>query len=53
MKDMQVTAKVPAKDGKPEAVGAITVKVPENAEEGIKMYGSESMLSNALRINGS
>lgn len=54
MKDLQVTAKVPAKpakDGKPatpEMVGSIKVKAPETAEEGIKMFGDGAVLTNAI-----
>ena len=47
MKDLQVTAKIPAKDDVPEKIGSITVKAPETAEEGIKMFGDPAMLSNA------
>ena len=50
MKDLQVTAKVPAneKKGTKEMIGSITVKAPETAEEGIKMFGGDALLSNAL-----
>jgi hypothetical protein len=50
MKDLQVTAKVPAnaEKGTKEMIGAITVKVPETAEEAIKMYGGDAVLSNAI-----
>lgn len=54
MKDLQVTAKVPAKaakDGKPaepEKVGSITVKAPKTAKEAIEMYGDGPVVSNAI-----
>ena len=48
MKDMQVSAKVPAKDDQPEKVGTITVKSPESAEEAIKMFGDSPVVSNAI-----
>ena len=50
MKDLQVTAKVPAnKDkGTPEMVGAITVKAPENIKEAEQMFGGDAVVSNAI-----
>lgn len=50
MKDMQVTAKVPAdaQKGTKELIGSVIVKAPETAEEAIKMFGGEAVLSNAL-----
>uniref|UniRef100_A0A6H1ZSW0 Uncharacterized protein n=1 Tax=viral metagenome TaxID=1070528 RepID=A0A6H1ZSW0_9ZZZZ len=48
MKDFTVEAKVPAKDDKPEMTGSVTVKAPETAEEAVKMFGSEAVVSNAL-----
>lgn len=47
MKDLQVSARIPAKDGAPERIGSVTVKAPETAEEGIKMFGDQAMNSNA------
>ena len=47
MKDLQVSAVYHA--GKEdEKTGAITVKAPETAEEAIKMFGPEAVLTNAL-----
>ncbi len=48
MKDMTITAKVPAKDDKPELNGSLTVKAPESIEEAIQMYGGDAVLSNAI-----
>jgi len=48
MKDFTVTARVPAKDGKPEKTGTVTVKVPENLKEAEKVYGADAILSNAI-----
>ena len=50
MKDLQVTAKVPAnkEKGTPEIVGSVTVKAPETAEEAIKMFGDGAVVSNAI-----
>ena len=47
-KDLQVTAKKPGKDGAPDKVGSITVKVPENIKEAEEMFGGDAVLSNAL-----
>lgn len=48
MKDLQITAKVSAKDDKPEMTGSVVVKAPENIEEAVQMYGGEAVLSNAI-----
>ena len=50
MKDLQVTAKVPAnkEKGTPEQSATIVVKASESAAEAIKMYGDETVNSNAL-----
>lgn len=51
MKALEVTAKVPANKAKntPE-IGPVTIKVqaPETAEEAIKVFGGEVLLSNAI-----
>lgn len=44
MKDLNISAK----DGKDGASASITVKAPETAEEAIKAFGSESVLSNSM-----
>jgi len=48
MKKELVSAKVPAKDNKPEMTATIEVQVPETVEEAIKAYGGDAVLSNAL-----
>ena len=47
MIDRQVTATVPAKDGKPAMSATITVKDGETAAEQIKVFGDEAVKSNA------
>jgi len=47
-KQMEVTAKVPAKDNKPEMSGGCVVQYGETAVESISMFGDEAVNSNAF-----
>lgn len=44
---MEVSAKVPAKDGKPEKSAVVYVTTGKDAEEMIKMFGQEAVKTNA------
>ena len=49
MKDLAVSAKVPAKGDVPQlGPMTVTVKAPETVEEAVKMFGGEAVLSNAI-----
>ncbi len=47
-KTQEVTAKVPAKDDKPELSATVKINVPETLEEAGKMFSPDAVLSNAL-----
>ena len=45
---IEVSAKVPAKDGLPEMSATVAVEFGETAEESIQLFGDEAINSNAI-----